>query len=81
PDFALLRAGVWVDLWADVLVNYKRPAGSWKSFSVLSLYAQGDLLLIFEPKPTTLEGSLKGHVRLLSIVTINFDAGFSKQIG
>jgi hypothetical protein len=83
PDFALLRAGVWADVWANVVINYKfsRPFADWKQFSLLSIYAKGDLLIIFEPKPTTLEGKVKGSVRLLSIVTINFDTGFSKQIG
>lgn len=82
PDFALLRAGVWADVWADVVINYKYFGmwSNWKQFSLLSIYAQGDLLLIFEPKPTTLNGSVKGYVRLLSIVTINFDTGFSTTL-
>ncbi|MBL6446571.1 hypothetical protein JMN32_09635 [Fulvivirga sp. 29W222] len=80
PDFALLRAGVWVDLWANVLINYKLKLKKWKSFSVLELYAQGDLLLIFEPKPSKLMGTLKGRVRLLSIVTLKFNAELEHEI-
>ncbi len=80
PDFALIKAGIWADLWANLLVNYKKVAGNWKSVSILAIYARGDLTMYFEPKPTTLEGSLKGSVRLLSIVTIDFDANFKKEL-
>jgi hypothetical protein len=82
PNFALLRAGVWADLWADVVVNYKysRPFARWKKFSILSIYAKGDLLIIFEPKPSMLEGKLKGQVKLLSIVKIKFKAGFKTKL-
>lgn len=80
PDFLLLKAGIWADLWADLLINYKKPAGSWKSISLLSIYARGDLTMYFQPPPTMLEGSLKGSVRLLSIVTIDFDHSFKKKI-
>jgi hypothetical protein len=80
PDFMLLRAGLWVDAWADVRINYKKPLKNWESISLLAIYAQGNLLVVFEPKPSTLEGELKGSVRLLSIVNINFNAGFKKTI-
>ncbi|MBY0434948.1 MAG: hypothetical protein K2U26_12635, partial [Cyclobacteriaceae bacterium] len=82
PNFALLRAGIWADLWADIVVNYKStlPFSKWKSFSLLKIYAQGDLLLTFEPKPSTLEGKLKGYVRLLGLFSVDFDAGFKKEI-
>ncbi|MFM9836898.1 MAG: hypothetical protein ACKVOQ_01470 [Cyclobacteriaceae bacterium] len=82
PNFALLRAGIWADVWADVGINYEFPwpFDGWQRFSVLSLYARGDLLMIFEPSPVTLQGRLKGYVRLLSIVDINFDASFKQNL-
>jgi hypothetical protein len=63
-----------------VRINYKKPLKNWESISLLAIYAQGNLLVVFEPKPSTLEGELKGSVRLLSIVNINFNAGFKKTI-
>ena len=82
PNFALLRAGVWADLWADVVVNYKYfgPWTRWKRFSILSIYAKGDLVIVFEPKPSTLEGKLKGQVKLLSICKVKFKAGFKTKL-
>ena len=82
PKFALLRAGIWADLWADIRINYKYfgPWTRWKKFSVLSIYAKGDMLVIFEPKPSMLTGKLKGKVRLLRIVNIKFNTGFKKQL-
>jgi hypothetical protein len=82
PSFALLRAGIWADVWADVGINYEFPwpFDGWQRFSVLSLYARGDLLMIFEPSPVTLQGRLKGYVRLLSIVDIDFDASFKQSL-
>lgn len=82
PNFALLKAGVWADVWADIGINYEFawPFNGWHRFSVLQLYARADLLLIFEPSPSMLKGSLKGYVRLLSIVNIDFDAGFEAKI-
>lgn len=83
PDFILSSAGVWADVWADVVINYKytTPGADWRKYSLLSIYAKGDLLLIFDPKPTTLQGRIQGRVRLLDIVTVPIDASFSKQIG
>jgi hypothetical protein len=80
PDFALLRAGIWVDLWADLSIHYKKPLGKWKTKTLLAIYAQGNLLVIFEPKPTTMEGTLKGRVNLLDLVNINFNTGFKKTL-
>lgn len=82
PDFALLRAGVWADLWADIVINYKKfgPFSDWKSFSLVSIFARGNLMIIFEPAPSMLKGDVKGYVRLLSIVSINFAAEFEKPL-
>jgi hypothetical protein len=78
----LLRAGVWADVWADVVINYKKnlPFSKWKSFSILSIYGRVDMLVIFEPKPVTMEGNVEGRVRLLSLVSLNFKASFKKEI-
>jgi hypothetical protein len=78
PNFALLRAGLWAELWADVGINYEFPwpFDGWQRFSVVDIHLSGDLVVIFEPSPTTMEGKLKGYCRLLSIVNIDIDAGF-----
>jgi hypothetical protein len=82
PDFALLRAGLWVDLWASVDVNYKSvlPFSKWKKINILDIYARGNLIMVFQPSPTTLEGSLKGYVKLLGFISLDFDAGFKATL-
>lgn len=79
PDFALLRAGVWLDLWASIIANYKFPLGSWKSITLIEIYIRGDLIMIFNPPPTTLEGKLNGTARILGF-SISFKAEMKKEL-
>jgi hypothetical protein len=78
PDFKLLQAGVWVDLWADVAVFYSTPVRS-GSFNLVSISCKGDLLMNFDPPPTTLAGTVHGHIEILCF-GIDFDAGFEKTL-
>lgn len=69
PNFAIAKAGVWVDLWATLDVNYqtKKLIGysSWKRFTLVDIFVRGDLAMIFIPSPTRLEGNVRGHVKVL----------------
>ncbi len=65
PTFQLLRAGVWADLWASVIMNYKKPLGKWKQRTLVEIMFSGNLTLYFVPKPTILEGDVKGRVKIL----------------
>ena len=79
PDFMLMKAGVWVDIWANVVANYKLPARDWKSITLVEIFIRGDLVLIFNPPPTILEGRLNGHIQIL-LFNINFQADMRKQL-
>ncbi|MCP4459087.1 MAG: hypothetical protein GY816_13850 [Cytophagales bacterium] len=65
PEFALARAGIWADLYAKVLMKYKMPFKSWKQIVLIDISLSGDLTLYFIPKPTVLEGDLRGKVKVL----------------
>jgi hypothetical protein len=80
PTFALMRAGVWVDIWANIIANYKFAwKRKWKSVTLVEIFIRGDLMIIFIPSPTTLEGKLNGHVKVLGF-SVNFKAQMKKEI-
>jgi hypothetical protein len=79
PTFALMRAGVWVDMWANIIANYKFPFKSWKHIALVEIFIRGDLVIIFNPPPTVLEGNLNGHVKVLCF-SMNFKAHMKKEI-
>jgi hypothetical protein len=79
PTFALMRAGVWVDMWANIIANYKFPFKSWKHIVLVEIFIRGDLVIIFNPPPTVLEGNLNGHVKVLCF-SMNFKAHMKKEI-
>jgi hypothetical protein len=79
PSFALLKAGVWVDIWASIIANYKFPLRDWKSKTLVEIYIRGDLFIIFNPPPTTAEGKLNGTCKVVGF-KIKFKASFKKEI-
>lgn len=79
PSLVLNEAGVWVDIYGRVIVDYSLPLKK-GSITLVDLYCQGDLLVKFNPKPSTLSGSVRGYVRLLGIVECKFNAGFEKNM-
>lgn len=80
PEFKLLRAGVWAEIWAYVDVEWKLIIKKkWKRKRLIDIYVSGDLTFYFVPKPTKMEGKLKGHVRVAGI-GINFKANMEKEL-
>jgi CheY-specific phosphatase CheX len=79
PSFQLMRAGVWVDMWANIIANYKFPLKSWKKIVLVEIFIRGDLVIIFNPPPTMLEGKLNGKVKVLCF-NMNFKAEMRKEI-
>lgn len=62
----LERAGIWADLWAHIVMDYRLIVRDrWKSLTLVDILLQGDLTLHFAPKPTTLTGNLHGYVSVL----------------
>ena len=80
PNFALQKAGVWADLWANVNLDYKLLISkNWKSVSLVEIFIRGDMVIIFNPPPTVLEGKLNGHVKVL-FFDISFQANMRKEL-
>jgi hypothetical protein len=83
PDFRLMDVGIWAELWAKVIVDYKINlfiASVKGSITLLDLYASANLTMHFYPPPKTLKGDVKGYVKLLGIVSCDFNASFSANI-
>ena len=78
PTLILMEAGIWVDIWGRVYVDYSllKKTGS---INLVDIYCQGDLLVKFQPKPTTLSGNVSGYVRVIGI-GVDFDAGFETTL-
>lgn len=83
PSFRLMDVGIWAELWAKVIVDYKIDL--WLvsvkgSITLLDLYASANLVMHFYPPPKTLKGDVKGYIKLLGIVSCDFKASFSATI-
>lgn len=80
PDLALAKLGIWADIWARIVMDYKKIwKRKWKTKTLIDIALSGDMILYFIPKPTTLEGSLRGHVQVLFFKK-SIKASFSKEI-
>lgn len=79
PTFALIKAGVWIDLWVNIVANYKFPLKDWKSIVLVEIYIRGDLVIIFNPPPTLLSGRLDGHVKVICF-SFDFKAEMKKEL-
>jgi hypothetical protein len=78
PNFKLLQAGVWVDVWANITVFYSTSVKS-GSINLVNINCTGDLLMTFDPPPTNLSGTLHGHIDVLCF-RMDFDSGFKKTL-
>ena len=80
PKFALARLGIWADLWIKLIMEHKKIwKRKWKTTVLVDINLKGDMILYFIPKPTLLEGSLRGHVKVLFFKK-SIKASFSKEI-
>ncbi len=78
PSLAINEVGIWADLWAKILVDYKTPIAK-GTVTLVDILCKGDLVMVFNPKPTTLKGNVRGYVRVVGI-GCDFDASFSKAM-
>jgi hypothetical protein len=80
PSLKLLEAGLWVDMWANVIVHYKLVINKdYKSITLVEIYIRGDLTMIFDPPPTILEGKINGKISIIGL-SFNFKAEMRKEI-
>ena len=78
-----MDAGIWAELWAKVVVDYKINlllASIKGSITLIDLYASANLTMHFNPPPKSLKGDVKGYLKLCGIVSCDFNASFEKQI-
>jgi len=77
------EAGLILELWANVYIKYRKiwqKKKKEKRKNIVDIYARGDFVMRFNPKPTKLTGKVKGYVKVLGM-GFNFKAGFSKTFG
>ena len=78
PTIELLEAGIWVNLWANIGIDWKTPLKS-GYIQLVNISCQGDLMMVFNPPPTTLTGTVKGHVSVLCF-GVDFNAGINTHL-
>lgn len=80
PTIILEKAGIWAEIWAAVMLNYKTALSS-GSISLVDIYCSGNLVMTFVPKPTTIDGDINGHVSVLNgIINCDFNAHMNKTL-
>ncbi len=84
PSFKLLKAGLWLELYAKVMLNYSIKLGFVKksgSIELLEFFLRASLVLTFEPKPSTMVGDAEGYLRILNgLIKTNFKAHLEKRL-
>lgn len=73
--FVVEQVGIWVDLWAKLIVQYKIKFWRFKksgAFTLVDALFKGDLIARF--KPTEIEGRISGKIKFLSIIKMGFNA-------
>lgn len=84
PDIAVLKAGLWFELYVHILLKYKINMGLFSkkgSIELLEIYVKASLILYFQPTPSTLEGDIDGRVRVLGgLISTSFKAHMEKEL-
>ena len=73
--FKIRQAGVWVDLYAGIGVDYWCAAVVSGNYTFAEAGLSGTLNLYFENK-TRVVGALNGHITVLDVITTDFDMDF-----
>ena len=78
PKFKILTAGVWVDIYVGIGVDYWFLGGT-GSLTIAEAALAGTLDLYFEDK-TRVVGTLSGRIVVLSIIKANFNMKFETTV-
>lgn len=78
PEFQIMEAGVWLELWANILLTYETPIKK-GSITLAELYVAAEAIMRFNPQPTVLYGFVKGKVKVL-FLNFNFDKEFEMNM-
>jgi hypothetical protein len=73
------EVGIFIEMWASLIINYnfKLKKGS---VSLLEIYLYAAATMRFNPDPSMLYGELRGYVRLIQIIDINFSENFELEV-
>ncbi|REE00539.1 hypothetical protein [Marinoscillum furvescens] len=64
PEFMVMEAGVWLELWAKILLTYKLPIKK-GSVTLADIYVAVDAMMRFNPPPTLLYGDAQARIKVL----------------
>ncbi|WP_421875105.1 hypothetical protein [Marinoscillum sp.] len=78
PEFMIMEAGVWLELWANIILSYKTPIKK-GTVNLAEIYVAADALMRFNPPPTILYGQVKGKVKVL-FLNFGFDKKFEMNM-
>ena len=78
PTFILMEAGVWLELYAKILLTYKTPLKK-GSVTLADIYVAAQAMMRFNPTPTILYGNVKGQVKVL-FLKFGFDKSFEMNM-
>ncbi len=73
PSFELMEAGLWLEVWAQILLEYETLTKR-GTVNLVDIYLGADANLRFNPAPTIMYGKVNGQIRVLFL-----DFGFSKE--
>lgn len=64
PEFMVMEAGVWLELWAKILLTYKLPIKK-GSVTLADIYVAVNAMMRFNPPPTLLYGDAQARIKVL----------------
>ncbi len=76
PDFKLLEAGIWLDLYVAIKAKYW-ALGVSGSCTLAEAGLHGELLAKFLETETQVSGKLSGYITVLDIISASFDMSFN----
>lgn len=63
PNFVLMEAGLWLEVYASVILGYETPARK-GTINLIDIYLAANANMRFNPSPTLLYGRLNGHIQI-----------------
>jgi hypothetical protein len=78
PNFQLMEAGLWLELWAQVLLNYETVLKK-GTVNLVNIYMAANANMRFDPAPTILYGKVNGQIKVL-FLNFGFDKDFKMNL-
>lgn len=78
PNFKIMEAGVWLELWAGIFLSYETAVKK-GSITLAEIYLAADATMRFNPPPTLLYGKVNGQVTVL-FLNFSFNKDFEMNM-